>query len=632
VKLWESGTGQELLTLSGPLDPITSLAFSRDGEYLISGSGDLDKPGEITLWDARSSRQKVLTLRGHTELVISLAFSPDGQQLASGSWDRTVKVWNALSGQEQLTLRGHTETVTAVAFSRDGQRLATASGEQGKRGEIKLWDPRTGQELLTIGGHTDVITALEFSPDGQQLVSGSWDKTVKVWDAQHGRDLDTFKGHPAGVVSVLFSPDGNRLQSRDAQGTLMAWDVKNGEQAPAPLASVPFLGGPAAWHPTRPILALVHGDRIQLIDTQPPDALELGYREWKARLDIPWQREQARQHEERENWFAAAFHWGQLAHHAPASPEPWLHLEDACRHLGDWQPALAVCDRLLHQDPTLAPVYFRRARLRANLFQFHEAAADELAGLALVGGNPVGWPEMAAGAAAAGHEFANRGDWRLAQHAFRAAALWERQGPLHRHWLAWSQLVTGEHDAFRATCREFYERYRTTADVDTTYRLTAELAASLTPGPSLWRGLGKPVAEAILGDIQRSRNSIIVYTACIIPDHGLPAEELVRLAQGNVTADRAWYLLDDLGAAQYRAGQFAAAIATLEEAVKRHGQGGTNWMKLFLAMACHKQGRVEQGRRWFDQAVFPQNPDWRERFLFQCLQQEAAQLLGLSLK
>jgi hypothetical protein len=58
-----------------------------------------------------------LTLRGHADAVASVIFSPDGSRLATASADKTVKVWNAVNGQELLTLRGHADSVLAVAFS-----------------------------------------------------------------------------------------------------------------------------------------------------------------------------------------------------------------------------------------------------------------------------------------------------------------------------------------------------------------------------------------------------------------------------------------------------------------------------------------------------------------------------------
>jgi WD40 repeat protein len=60
-----------------------------------------------------------------TPLVDGVAFTPDGRLLASASDDRTVRVWNAASGQQLRALQGHTGGVTSVAFSPDSKRLAS---------------------------------------------------------------------------------------------------------------------------------------------------------------------------------------------------------------------------------------------------------------------------------------------------------------------------------------------------------------------------------------------------------------------------------------------------------------------------------------------------------------------------
>ena len=44
------------------------------------------------------------TLRGHTKYVASLACSRDGERLVSGSDDRTLKVWDLVNMRELLSV------------------------------------------------------------------------------------------------------------------------------------------------------------------------------------------------------------------------------------------------------------------------------------------------------------------------------------------------------------------------------------------------------------------------------------------------------------------------------------------------------------------------------------------------
>jgi len=46
-----------------------------------------------------------------------VVYSPDGTKIASGSGDKTLKIWNAQTGQFVSTLSGHSKYVTAVSYS-----------------------------------------------------------------------------------------------------------------------------------------------------------------------------------------------------------------------------------------------------------------------------------------------------------------------------------------------------------------------------------------------------------------------------------------------------------------------------------------------------------------------------------
>ena len=89
-----------------------------------------------------------------------------------------------------MTLRVKS-SVKAVAFSSDGRRIV--SGLEDK--SVRVWDALTGEELNLLEGHTDLVNSVAFSSDGSHIVSGSSNKSVWVWDASIGEELNLLKGH-----------------------------------------------------------------------------------------------------------------------------------------------------------------------------------------------------------------------------------------------------------------------------------------------------------------------------------------------------------------------------------------------------------------------------------------------------
>lgn len=221
-------------TLQGHSDIVTSVAFSRDGKLLASGSQDKS----AKLWDV-ASRKLVDTLVAKAPAASSarsVAFSPDGESLAILG-NKVIHLWQLKTRKVTATLETSQPGNWSLAFNPKEKTLVTGSFG----GWIRLWDLKTQETTLTWQGHRGA-TAVAFCPDGKALASGAIDKAITIWDAATGKNISTWeKAHPFAVMSVAYSPDGKTLASGGADaggkggggppdGDIVLWDVATGKR------------------------------------------------------------------------------------------------------------------------------------------------------------------------------------------------------------------------------------------------------------------------------------------------------------------------------------------------------------------------------------------------------------------
>jgi WD40 repeat protein len=199
---------------------VNSAVYSPDGKKILSASDDRT----IKEWDAGTG-QCVKTMSGHTMEVASAMYSPDGKKILSASWDNTIKEWDAGTGECVKTLASHTSLVNSTIYSPDGEKILSASSDQ----TIKEWDVGTGQCVKTLTGHTDGVNSAVYSPDGEKILSASRDHTIKEWDAGTGQCVKTLPGYTSVFTSAVYSPDGEKILSASRDQTIKEWDVETGE-------------------------------------------------------------------------------------------------------------------------------------------------------------------------------------------------------------------------------------------------------------------------------------------------------------------------------------------------------------------------------------------------------------------
>lgn len=232
VLVWDAASWQVAHTLTAPLEGRqTALLFLPDNETLVIADGAEAQRGLLCWWKI-SEPKPLASIEAHKDNVLSLAVSRDGKKLASGSADYLVKVWDTATHKELAKLEGHTGHVLGLAFNGDGTMLASAGADK----ELKVWEVASKQMVMQLGDKTSAVTAVQWSADSARLYACRADGGVRLYTELKAHDgvrsfetNGTEKKMPGisdlAAVAVL-SPDGKRLYVSTAEGNVFAWNEK----------------------------------------------------------------------------------------------------------------------------------------------------------------------------------------------------------------------------------------------------------------------------------------------------------------------------------------------------------------------------------------------------------------------
>ncbi|OCF59552.1 hypothetical protein L486_02219 [Kwoniella mangroviensis CBS 10435] len=173
--------------------------------------------------------------KGHQGPVTSIALheirnSDDGNKwlaLFTGSWDKTIKIWNADTGELLHTLESHVDFIKSLLILPSTNHLTLLSTSSDRT--IKLWDissllsSSTPRCIQNIKEHTRPVECSVYKSDidvngkptgGITVYTGDSLGLIKVWSWNgserrlESKDKEELKGHETSVNQLAITDEG----------------------------------------------------------------------------------------------------------------------------------------------------------------------------------------------------------------------------------------------------------------------------------------------------------------------------------------------------------------------------------------------------------------------------------------
>lgn len=205
--------------LIGHIGSVNSVKLNKSGSLLISGSADHN----IKIWDVRTG-VLLRTFSEHITNTRCVIFTPDEKSVVSAEGDYLVYWINGVSGFiGKLPMYGHTGTVTSVAMTKDMKKIISASFDK----TIKIWNAETGELIHSIDAHEETIREVKINPILNQFASCSDDSTIKIWDLASYNLLKVLKKDMGEIKSISYHYTGNYIAEGGDNHKINIWDLNS---------------------------------------------------------------------------------------------------------------------------------------------------------------------------------------------------------------------------------------------------------------------------------------------------------------------------------------------------------------------------------------------------------------------
>jgi WD40 repeat protein len=252
VHIWDAKTGREIESLKNIIvdnalapvyeGPIRGLAFSPNGKWLVTGAEDNEggvRNKTLLVWDTSTwTKQNPVVFNSPNVNLTALAFSPDGQTLVTGYANGETAIWNFNNQSITNELHDNKNPVRGLAFSQFKDTLLLATG--GLDRIISLHNLIAMQSLSTpLAKDKGSPARLAVKPDETLVVAGNSPDGFKSWEIQPTSGQESQQDLGASLPGpYILNQDGNQIAFVSEDGKIEVRDSVQANVVSIPLPKV----------------------------------------------------------------------------------------------------------------------------------------------------------------------------------------------------------------------------------------------------------------------------------------------------------------------------------------------------------------------------------------------------------
>jgi WD40 repeat protein len=291
-----------IATLKGHTENISSMAFSRNGNLLATGSDfesfdNIDSGKfEIIIWDLSKNVVKGRLL-GHKSPIKSISFDRSSKTIISGDSKGIIKIWDIenlkelnsiesigwvstilLSSDDKFLLVEHKyekrveildfnslnlistlnidKEIGSMDISKDGDKIALSCYRN-----LEIWSLISKNKLQFISDNELRGFNIKYSPDGKLLAVGMPNGDINFYNPTNLEFQFSLKEHFKPVISISFSNDSKFLLSGSSDQSAIIWNLKTKQPLKKLLNIHKGMVSHVSFNPTKPIFATTGDDK-----------------------------------------------------------------------------------------------------------------------------------------------------------------------------------------------------------------------------------------------------------------------------------------------------------------------------------------------------------------------------------